>query len=113
MRRLVGFAVGGLVATWAIGFLPPTASTISLALVVGIGVAGGRLAAGPPELVALAVGAFLGAVVSGLTQGLVTDSQGQNEVLTGSLTVAIAVGVAGFVSAFLNAVRRPAPPSRR
>jgi len=110
MRRLVGFALGGLVATGIIGFVPPSAPTISLALVVGVGIAGGRLAARPQELVALAIGAFLGAVASGLTRGLGTDA---GEVLVGSLTIAITVAVAGFVSAFLNAARRPAPPAGR
>ncbi|MCI0583259.1 MAG: hypothetical protein L0227_10290 [Chloroflexi bacterium] len=113
MRRLAGFALGGLVAIWVIGFLPPSASTISLALVVGVGVAGGRLAAGPPELVALVVGAFLGAALGGLTRAAGVDGPSRDEVVTASLTIAITVGVAGFLSAFLNAARRPPPTARR
>jgi hypothetical protein len=113
MRRLVGFALGGMVAIWLVAVLPASASTIALALVIGVGVAGGRTARGWPDVVALAIGAFLGAAASGLIQGLGTDGPDAAEVTTGSVTIAITVAVAAALSSIFAAARRPAPPTGR
>lgn len=113
MHRLVGFALAGMVALWLVSFLPPSASTIALALVVGVGAAGGTVARQWRDLLALAIGAMVGTAVSGLTQGLGTDGPDLAEVVNGTATVAIVVLVAGTISFFVSFSRRPVPPIER
>jgi len=113
MRRLVGFAFVAMVAMWLVSFLPPSLSTVAVALVVGVGAAAGSVARGGREVVAAAVGALAGTAVSGLTQGLGSGGPELGEVVNGSATVAVIVLVAGFVSFFVTAVRRPRPPPDR
>lgn len=113
MRWYVGFALAVMVALWLVMFLPPSASTIALALVVGVGAAGGTVARRWRDLVALAIGAAVGTAVSGLTQGLGTAGPGLAEVVNGTATVAVVVLVAGTISSFVSASRRPAPPGKR
>ncbi|TAK00804.1 MAG: hypothetical protein EPO36_07435 [Chloroflexota bacterium] len=113
MRRTIGFVLAGVVALWLVGFVPASASTIGLALVVGVGVAGGRAAGEPMHVLALAGGAFLGAASSGYARGLAGDGPDMAAIATGSAVVAIVVGVAGLVAHALNAAARPASPPRR
>lgn len=113
MRRYVGFALVGLVAVWLVSFLPPSMSTLSIALVIGLGAAGGNLAREPGDIAALAVGAVVGAASSGLTQAQGTGGPGVGEVLVSAIVIAVIVAVAGFVAAFVSRARRPGPPRSR
>lgn len=113
MRRYVGFALAGMVALWLVMFLPPSASTIALALMVGVGAAGGTVARRWRGLLALAIGTMLGTAASGLTQGLGTGGPDLAEVVNGTATVAVVVFVAGTISFFVSFSRRPAAPIER
>ena len=110
MRRYVRFAFIGMVAMWLVSFLPPAASTLATALVVGVGAAGGTLAQGGRDIISLALGALLGTAISGLTQGLGAGGPDTAEVINGSVTVAAVIAVAGTVSFFVTDARRPHPP---
>jgi hypothetical protein len=109
MPRLVRFALGGVVTLWLIGLLPPSWSTVALALVVGVGVAGGRVAGRLPEIVALAVGAFMGTLAAAVTPGIGTVGRDGGEILTGALTIAIVVAIAAALSRLVEASRQAAP----
>jgi hypothetical protein len=111
MRRDVAFALFGMVALWLVSFLPREAGTFATAMVVGIGGAAGTLAAGPRDILALAVGAFLGTLASGLTQSLGSGGPMREGVLTGSIVVAVIVAVAGYVAFVVTKARR-LPPAR-
>jgi len=113
MRRFVGFALVGMIATLLVSFLPPSASTIAFAIIVGIGGAGGTIARELRELVSLAVGALVGTAAGGAIQGLGVGGPGASEVATASATVAVVVAIAGFIALFFTRARQPSPPRRR
>lgn len=113
MRRTIRFALGGIVALWLVGFVPASASTIGIALVVGVGVVGGRAAGEPMHVLALAGGAFVGAASSGYVRGLADGGSDLAAIATGSIVVTITVGIAGLVAYTLKAAERPAKPPRR
>ncbi|MEW5990536.1 MAG: hypothetical protein AB1736_04205 [Chloroflexota bacterium] len=113
MRRYVGFGLAGTVALWLVMFLPPSASAMALALVVGVGAAGGIVARRRWDLLALAIGAMVGTGVSGVTQGLGTAGPDLAEVVNGTATVGVVFLVAGAIAFFLSSARRPAPPVER
>jgi hypothetical protein len=113
MRRFVGFSLGGMVASLLVSFLPPSASTITFAILVGVGGAGGSMAREPREVASLAGGALVGTIVGGLIQAFGSGVPGASEIATASATVAIVVAVAGFVAlVFARAKRPPSPPRR-
>ena len=113
MGRLVGFALGGMIATLLVSFLPPSASTIAVAIVVGVGAAGGSVAREPREVAWLGVGALVGTAAGGAIQALGPGGPEVSEVITGSATVALVVAAAGFVALVVTRARQPPPPRRR
>jgi hypothetical protein len=113
MRRFVGFALVGMIATVLVSFLPPSASTIAIAIVVGVGAAGGSLAREPREVTALAVGALVGTAAGGGIQALGSAGPGTSEIATASATVAIVVAVAGFIALVFARSKGPPSPRRR
>jgi hypothetical protein len=113
MRRLVGFAVVGVVALWLLRFIPDGLPMLANALVIGLGAAGGTLARDPREILALAAGAAFGSVAGSLTRDPGTGGPGTGDFLAASVTIGLIVVVAGFVASFVSAARRPTgPPSR-
>jgi hypothetical protein len=102
-----------MIATLLVSFLPPSASTIAVAIVVGVGAAGGSVAREPREVVWLAVGALIGTAAGGAIQGLGAGGPGASEVVTASATVAVVVAIAGFVALVVTRARQPSPPRRR
>ena len=112
MRRFVGFALVGMLALWLVSFLPPSASTITIAIVVGIGAAGGTVARDGGDVVAIAVGAFTGTAAGGVTRGLGSGGPDASEVITASATIGLVVAAAGFIALVVSRARRPQPPAR-
>jgi len=113
MRRFVGFALVGMIATLLVSFLPPTASTIAFAILVGIGAAGGSVAREPREVVWLAVGALVGTAAGGGIQALGSGGPAASEVVTASATVAVVVAITGFIALVFTRAKQPSPPRRR
>lgn len=113
MRRFVGFALGGTVASLLVTFLPPSSSTIVFAILVGVGGAAGSVAREPLEVAWLAVGALFGTIAGGAIQALGPGGPGVSQIVTASATVAIVVAVAGFIAlVFARAKRPPSAPRR-
>lgn len=108
MRRYVGFALVGVIATLLVSFLPPSASTVAIAIVVGVGAAGGSVARETREVASLAVGALVGTAAGGAIQALGSGGPDASDIAAASATVAAVVAVAGFVAlAFARAKRPP------
>jgi len=113
MIRFAGFALVGMIATLLVSFLPPSASTVAFAILVGIGGAGGSVAREPREVVWLAVGALVGTAVGGGIQALSSGGPGVSEVATASATVAVLIAIAGFIALVFTRAKQPSPPRRR
>jgi hypothetical protein len=113
MRRLVGFALVGMIATLLVSFLPASASTIAFAILVGIGGAGGSVARELREVEWLAVGALVGTAAGGGIQALGAGGPDAAEVATASATVAVVVVIAGIVALVFTRAKQPSPPRRR
>ncbi|HEX4897121.1 MAG TPA: hypothetical protein VFV53_02030 [Candidatus Limnocylindrales bacterium] len=114
MRRQVGFALGGMIASLLVTFVPPSSSTITFALLVGVGGAGGSMAREPREVAWLTVGALVGTIAGGAIQALGPGGPGVSQVVTAAATVAIVVAIAGFIAlVFARAKRPPSPPRKR
>jgi hypothetical protein len=113
MGRLVGFALVGMIATLLVSFLPPSASTIAIAIVVGVGAAGGSVAREPSAVGWLAVGALVGTAAGGAIQALGAGGPEVSEVITASATVALVVAAAGFIALVVTRARQPPPPRGR
>jgi hypothetical protein len=110
MRRFVGFSLGGMVASLLVSFLPPSASTITFAILVGVGGGGGSMAREPREV------ASLGAARSSersweAIQAFGSGCRGLGD--HGSATVGLVVAAAGFVALVVSRARQPPPPRRR
>ncbi|HEX5589059.1 MAG TPA: hypothetical protein VFX65_02055 [Candidatus Limnocylindrales bacterium] len=113
MRRLVAFALLGMVAAWFVSFLPPEASTLAIVLVIGIGAGGGIAATRGREVLGLATGAIIGTAWSGVTQAFEPGGPDAAAIANGAATVGLIVFVTGAVAFVVADVRRPQPPVER
>lgn len=112
MGRFVGFALGGMVASLLVSFLPPSSSTIAFAILVGVGGAAGSVAREPREVAWLAVGTVVGTVAGGVIRALGSDWPRASEFVTASASVAIVVAVSGIIALVFARARRPPLPPR-